>query len=92
MQTDEAERMRKEWADKPCKHPKLEKEYYLGSATGDYVCTTCGEARGGRDWNKTVEISAGLIKQVRTYLHHRANLHQDSTAADLLKSLEHDAS
>ncbi len=42
MQFDEAMRRRKAWGDKPCNHPKTEKEYYLGAATGDYVCTTCG--------------------------------------------------
>jgi hypothetical protein len=27
-----------------CKHPYIEKEYYFGSPTGDYLCTKCGEA------------------------------------------------
>lgn len=27
-----------------CEHKNLEKEYYLGTDTGDYVCTECGEA------------------------------------------------
>lgn len=50
MQIDEAERRRESWGGKPCRHPRLDKEYYLGSATGDYVCTTCGEAGFGSDW------------------------------------------
>jgi len=25
-----------------CNHPSIEREYYLGSNTGDYVCSTCG--------------------------------------------------
>ncbi|WP_370556968.1 hypothetical protein [Edwardsiella tarda] len=33
-----------------CAHHNLEKEYYLGSATGDYVCVDCGEVGYGRDW------------------------------------------
>lgn len=46
MQTNEAMSLQKRWAEKespPCDHPRTEKEYYLGSATGDRVCTTCGE-------------------------------------------------
>jgi transcription initiation factor TFIIIB Brf1 subunit/transcription initiation factor TFIIB len=42
MQMDEAARLREKWGDKPCSHPKIMKEYYLGSQTGDKVCTTCG--------------------------------------------------
>lgn len=28
---------------KPCYHPRLGKEYYLGTQTGDYICGDCGE-------------------------------------------------
>ncbi len=52
MQSEEAARRRKEWGDEPCPHPSLEKEYMGGMATGDYVCTTCGETRWGSDWNE----------------------------------------
>ena len=48
----DAAALRKKWGDKPCEHPKLMKEYYLGSQTGDYICTTCGQEGWGRDWNK----------------------------------------
>ena len=27
---------------KECKHENIEKEYYLGTQTGDYICTDCG--------------------------------------------------
>lgn len=43
MQHNKAQELVKEWGDKPCEHPHIEKEYYLGAQTGDYVCTTCGE-------------------------------------------------
>jgi len=43
MQLDKALQLRRAWGDKPCAHPTLDKEYYLGSSTGDYVCTTCGK-------------------------------------------------
>lgn len=42
MQYDEGLAIRKEWGDKPCSHPVVVKEYYLGSNTGDRICTTCG--------------------------------------------------
>ncbi|MGE7954821.1 hypothetical protein [Lysinibacillus xylanilyticus] len=53
MQLEEARDLRERWGEKLCNHPDLTKEYYLGTQTGDYVCTTCGKARWGRDWNKT---------------------------------------
>ena len=46
MQAKKAARLRRLWMDKgnpPCDHPELDKEYYLGAQTGDYVCTTCGQ-------------------------------------------------
>jgi hypothetical protein len=52
MQMRDASALRKRWGNKPCSHPHLEKEYDLGAATGDYVCTTCGEAGWGSDWNE----------------------------------------
>lgn len=43
-----AEKLRKEWGDKPCLHPNFEVETHLDSEyvavkTGDYVCTCCGQ-------------------------------------------------
>lgn len=55
MQQKKALELRKQWGDRPCDHPTLEKEYELGSATGDYVCTTCGESRSGGTWNNNRE-------------------------------------
>ncbi|WP_165904615.1 hypothetical protein [Paraburkholderia hospita] len=52
MQTKEARELRDQWGDKPCNHPELTKEYDLSMATGDYVCTTCGKAAWGSDWNR----------------------------------------
>jgi len=43
MQTHEATKRREEWGEEPCSHDHIEKEYYLGAHTGDYVCTTCGQ-------------------------------------------------
>ena len=53
MKMTEAARLREKWGDKPCNHPDLEKEYSdQGWATGDWVCTDCGEAGWGSDWNR----------------------------------------
>ena len=44
MQMDKAIELRKAWGNKPCSHPNFDKEYHLGSDTGDYVCTSCGRS------------------------------------------------
>jgi hypothetical protein len=36
--------LRKDWANKPCTHPRLENEYCLGKPTGNKVCSVCGKA------------------------------------------------
>jgi hypothetical protein len=43
MEMSEAYRRQREWGEKSCGHPCVEREYYLGSHTGDYVCTVCGK-------------------------------------------------
>lgn len=55
MQTEKAQELQEKWLKKgnpPCSHERIEKEYHLGSDTGDYVCVTCGQSAWGRDWNK----------------------------------------
>ena len=42
MQNEKTKRMRKAWSDMPCDHPQFEKEYFLGSDSGDYLYTQCG--------------------------------------------------
>jgi hypothetical protein len=44
LQMNKAAALRKAWGDKPCDHPSFAKEYHLGTATGDKVCTQCGRA------------------------------------------------
>lgn len=41
MQMSDANELRRRHGGEPCDHD-WEKEYYLGSATGDYVCRKCG--------------------------------------------------
>lgn len=44
MQLKEAKKLRENWHGGECKHLERVKEYDLGTDTGDYVCTKCGEA------------------------------------------------
>ena len=50
IQIKEARKIEESWDGSECDHPALAKEYDLGSATGDYVCKTCGESGFGSDW------------------------------------------
>lgn len=51
MGIERAKRLKKEWESKLKKDPELkcthsnglEKEYYFGMQTGDYICPICGE-------------------------------------------------
>lgn len=52
MQAKKADHLREKWGDKPCDHPRLEREIMHGAPTGDYVCTTCGRADKGSNWNE----------------------------------------
>ncbi|MGI2068624.1 hypothetical protein [Shewanella baltica] len=52
MQLKKAQKISSQNDNMPCDHPNLSKEYHLGSATGDYVCTACGESRFGRNWGR----------------------------------------
>lgn len=38
-----AQRLKDSWGNKPCDHPHLEKEYYVGAFLINYVCTHCGK-------------------------------------------------
>lgn len=50
MQNKEFSELRKMWGGGKCDHTNLAKEYYLGTSTGDYCCTACGECGPGSDW------------------------------------------
>ncbi len=34
---------REAWGIKPCRHPIIESEYFMGKNTGKTVCTVCGK-------------------------------------------------
>ena len=38
-----AQKLRDTWGKKPCDHPCLEKEYYVGAFLINYVCIQCGK-------------------------------------------------
>jgi hypothetical protein len=42
MEYLKALKLKEEWGNKPCDHPKLEKVYYSGAFLINYACTTCG--------------------------------------------------
>jgi hypothetical protein len=38
-----AQKVKDAWGKKPCEHPHLEKEYYVGAFLINWVCTQCGK-------------------------------------------------
>ncbi|HEX2969781.1 MAG TPA: hypothetical protein VHO46_11830 [Bacteroidales bacterium] len=38
-----AQKLKEEWGNKECDHPRLERLYYSGAFLISYVCTTCGK-------------------------------------------------
>jgi hypothetical protein len=38
-----AQKVKDAWGDKPCNHPRLEKEYYGGAFLINWICTQCGK-------------------------------------------------
>lgn len=50
IQNKEARKISESWQGGKCEHTTVEKEYYLGAATGDYICVKCGAAGSSRDW------------------------------------------
>ena len=43
MEYNDAQKVKESWGDKPCDHPHIEKEYYVGAFLINYVCTQCGK-------------------------------------------------
>ncbi len=54
IQMDEADKLARKWSGGECNHI-WEKELYLGTKTGDYRCTICGQTCS--------EISMEKLKQ-----------------------------
>lgn len=55
MQAEKGRRRAKAWEAKGspiCAHERVEKEYELGTDTGDVVCTTCGQTWWRNDPNR----------------------------------------
>lgn len=53
-QLERIKEIRKDWGNKPCDHPNLEKEYFLGFDTGYYFCTQCGKEIPGFSKDKLI--------------------------------------
>ena len=54
--------------NKPCSHPKFEKETHLGwgyveEKTGDYVCTQCGQDFTKNEYNTSVRDKNKCLKK-----------------------------
>jgi len=62
MQFDKAKSLREEWGNKPCDHASFEKEYYLGTDTSDYVCSTCGETFTRQEKQEIEEVKMKRAK------------------------------
>jgi len=58
-----AKKLREEWGEKPCDHPKFEKEYYADTHTLDYVCKQCGAEFNILDMFEAKENKRLLKKQ-----------------------------
>lgn len=43
MEYYEAQKIKDAWGNKPCDHPNIEREYYVGAFLTNYICTQCGE-------------------------------------------------
>lgn len=43
MEYSVAQKVKEAWGAKPCNHPHLEKEYYVGAFLVNWVCTQCGK-------------------------------------------------
>jgi hypothetical protein len=48
--------MRAEWGDKPCDHPRIVQERFLGMTTGAQACTVCG---------RDVKLRSETLAQIR---------------------------
>lgn len=65
MQNDEARRLRQEWGTKPCLHPSIESEFFLGTRTGEFNCSTCGQEFVTRkEWE---QAKMAREQKMRTY-------------------------
>jgi len=42
MEYNTVQKLKEEWGNKPCDHPRFEKVYYTGAFLINYACTQCG--------------------------------------------------
>lgn len=59
MKIEEATNKSKQWRDRECNHPSIEKErFYNGFSTGDYVCSQCGHVVDEQNYIKPARTKA----------------------------------
>lgn len=65
MEYFKAKKLRENWGETPCDHPKLEREFYGDTYTLDYVCTQCGKELNLLEtfelWERKRKIKKGLV-------------------------------
>ncbi|HNR42638.1 MAG TPA: hypothetical protein PKL65_10440 [Bacteroidales bacterium] len=42
MEFNQSLKLKEQWGNKPCDHPKVEKVYYAGAFVLNYSCILCG--------------------------------------------------
>jgi len=61
LSTEETQKLRDEWGDKPCSHPHIVKERGPMGQHTDYACAICGEVA----WSKSeLERQGKEVKKV----------------------------
>jgi hypothetical protein len=69
MQRNKVEQLKEIWGDKPCDHPKIQKEYEHKSLTGNIVCLQCGRTIYNSAKHPPLiigmEIQKGISKQTQ---------------------------
>lgn len=67
MQYEKAKDLRRWNNGKLCSHDEIDKEYYLGSQTGDYVCTSCGKTFSSKsEWESERKRILEIKKEKET--------------------------
>lgn len=57
------------WGTKPCRHPTIEAEFFMGQNTGKTVCTICGALfltglpPKPRQRNRQVRLADGMVNR-----------------------------
>ena len=67
MLIEEALRLRQNWAMKgnpSCSHPTLDREYFRGKDTYNYVCMVCGQSFTHDEWEREIKKRDNEVKSI----------------------------